>query len=29
MRDEARVIGGELGVERRQRRTEHAMRMQG
>ena len=29
MRDKARVIGGELGVERRQRRTEHAMRMQG
>ena len=29
MRDKARVIGGEFGVERRQRRTEHAMRMQG
>ena len=29
MRDEARKIGGELGVERCQRRTEQAMRMQG
>ena len=28
MRDEARMIGRELGVERRQRGAEHAMRVQ-
>jgi hypothetical protein len=29
MRDEARMIGRELGVERRQRGGEHAMWVQG